>query len=245
MTKENNLGVEKREKLMSRIEEVWGDRFDFQKIEAARMADFNLKRVDHDGQEDCIDERDDQTGNPRLAQKLAGASMAGLVLRAIDQQESLGEVMVQSLKDGEVFYWHDDDHDHKEGMTGCGANDHEAEIVLHFLTKVRRMDEKEAVSLRDKVIGGQTAADRVQLMKETAQSMNQEEMVVKVSSLVGPHSADTLAINMIEGTTLIHGQEDKRNFVVDSGNIDQIHLALATVDILSDSSKPLAALWVD
>lgn len=225
---------------LQKFEETWGDRFNFIELSEDELHSHNLVKVDCDGTVDCIDERDNKDDSPRMSQKLAGASMAKLVLKAIEQKKSLDDVMQESIEADEVFYWHDDDHDHPEGMTGCGANDKEAEIVLRYLTKVNKMPENEARVLRDKVIAGKTARQRVEFMKELAGERGKEdELVVKVSSLTGDHNPQAkVAINMELGKTLIHGEGGERNFVVDAaGDTDQIHLALATVDILSSPRK--------
>lgn len=227
------------------IQKIWQDsRFVFKEITKDQLSEYNLKRISHDATVDCIDERDNENGSIRKSQKLAGASMATLVLRAISEQKSLDEIMKVSIEAGEVFYWHDDDHQHAEGMTGCGANDKKDVILLRFLTKVKGMGEEEATALRDKIIGGKSARDRVDYMTKLAEEKGRPELVVKVSSLTGSHTATSIAVNQQEGVTLVRMAGEKRNFVVDSSDLNQINLALATVDVLSAEGQKVVVLWI-
>lgn len=222
------------------IEKTWQQRFKFQVIEQSELTEFNLIRRKHNGQIDCIDEREDISGRPRLARKLSGASLGLLTITAINQEKPLNQVIEQSLAKGELFYWHDDDHHHQPGMTGCGANDHLTEITTEFLIRAREMGQKEAQNLASKIIIPPSAQERIDWAKQVSQ-----EKVIKVSSLTGGHQANVLAVNLKAGTTLVHGKSDKRCFVVDpEDKKDQVNLALATVSVLSQPNQPLTVLWV-
>jgi len=227
--------------VFQQLKDIWQALFDFEFIEAKKLAVMNLKRVSHNEKLDCIDERPEKSGEDRLAKKLSGASLAPLVLQTLNENKPLAEEMEQWFNNAKKFYWHDDDHNHQIGMTGCGANDHLREIVIKFLTKVKGKTEQEAREITERLIVPNPAEERI----KQAQQIKPDQ-VVKVSSLKGPHTANDLFINLENGTTLIHqnyGESALTHFVVDpEGDIDQINFALATVNVLSEPGK-LKVYW--